>query len=631
MNIQSLISEIKKTKGKINIILIKKAYLFAEAAHEGQKRASGEPYIKHPLNVAHILVRLGLDESTIAASILHDVIEDTKTPYSILEKEFGQEIASLVEGVTKVSNIKYLRKEETDVETLRKVLLATSKDIRVIIIKLADRLHNMRTLDSLSREKQLKIAKETLEVYSPIAYRLGMMSIKSELEDLSFKYLEPNEYQKILKGILTTKKEREKILAELKKQLETELINQNITARLQYRVKNIYSIYKKIQERNYDIESIRDLIALRVITKTVKECYEVLGIVHNLWKPMENGIRDFIATPRSNMYQSIHTNVITNHGLIIEIQIRTEEMHKIADSGIAAHWKYKGMESDERFDKRLEWLKEVLSNENKDSELLEILKIELFGEEIFVFTPKGKVIDLPVKATPLDFAYKLHSDIGDHCIGSKINGHFVPLNHELKNGDIIEIITQKNHKPSRDWLKFIKTSNARQKIRKKLKTIEKIPLQSIDKKSDNSLQYNSLLDIKNMKNAIIKFAHCCNPLPNDNLSALLTANNVVHIHKVDCEILKTKSGKLIAASWAKKFNFTIKIKIIAEDRISLFADLLKVFSNFGINIEKARADVSIQNRAECNFDINAKDLEILSNIIKNLNKVPGVKKISLEY
>jgi GTP diphosphokinase / guanosine-3',5'-bis(diphosphate) 3'-diphosphatase len=628
MNLQSLISEIKKTNRKINVILIKKAYLFAEAAHEGQKRASGEPYIKHPLNVAHILVKLGMDESTIAASLLHDVIEDTNTSYEILEKEFGQEIASLVEGVTKVSNIKYLRKEETNVETLRKVLLATSKDIRVMIIKLADRLHNMRTLDSLPKEKQLKIAKETLEVYSPIAYRLGIMSITSELEDLSFKYLQPNEYQNILKGILTTKKEREKILVELKKQLESELKNQNITARLQYRVKNIYSIYKKIQERNYDIESIRDLIALRVITKTVKECYEVLGIVHNLWKPMENGIRDYIATPRSNMYQSIHTNVITNHGLIIEIQIRTEEMHKIADSGIAAHWKYKGVESDERFDKRMEWLKEVLSNEDKDSELLETLKIELFGEEIFVFTPKGKVIDLPVKSTPLDFAYKLHSDIGDHCIGSKVNGNFVPLNYELKNGDIIEIITQKNHKPSRDWLKFVKTSNARQKIRKKIRTVEKIPIQSLDKKSYN---YNSLLEVKNIKNAVIKFAHCCNPLPNDRISALLTANNVIHIHKINCEILKAKSGKLIDVSWIKNFDFIIKIKIIAEDRISLFADLLKVFSNFGINIEKARANISSENRAECHFDINAKDIDILSNIIKNLNNVPGVKKISLEY
>lgn len=630
MNLKTLISKIKKRKRNSNIALIKKAYMFAESAHSGQKRASNEPYIKHLLHVASILNDLGMDDETIIAGLLHDTLEDTKTTYKELEKEFGTTIASLVDGVTKISELKFNDNLERDVESLRKVLLATSKDFRVIIIKLADRLHNMRTLSFLPLKDQKRIAKDTLEIYAPLAYRLGITPLKVELEDLAFKHLYPEEYKRILDGIISTKKEREKVLLESKNQLENELKNHNVNALIQYRLKNIYSVYKKIYERNYELESIRDLIALRVITKSVKECYEVLGIVHKIWKPMHDGIRDYIALPKANMYQSIHTNVITNNGLILEVQIRSEDMHKLAEAGIAAHWKYKGIDSDEKFDKKLQWLKEIVSNdEYQNAEMLKKLKLEIFGDEIFVFTPKGKIIELPIGSTPVDFAYQLHSDIGDHCIGAKINGTFVPLNHELKNGEIVEIITQKNHKPSRDWLKFAKTSKARDKIRHFIRIREKIPVQSLGKKYDKITIYKSILEIKDMKNAMIKFSHCCNPLPNDKVIAVISKNNNATIHKKDCELIKNSKNRVLQANWIENFDTFIEIRILAEDRLGLFADLLKTFSNSGINLEKANAKIVNKTMAECNFKLKINSLEELSRLIKNLSGVVSVKKVSI--
>lgn len=627
MNIQKLVSEIKKSKIPINISLIKKAYFFAEQAHSSQKRLSKEPYIKHPLNVAFILIKLNMDEETIAAGLLHDILEDTKITYAHIEKEFGKKIAYLVDGVTNISKIDYSDREESTAENLRKMLLATSKDFRVVIIKLADRLHNMRTLEYLPKQDQIRIAKETLDIYAPLAYRLGISSIKSELEDLSFKFLDPKEYAKILQGIVTTKKHREKVLLEIKEELEKALKNSNIDAKLQYRLKNIYSISKKISERNYELENIRDLIALRVITKNVRECYEVLGIVHHLWTPVENGVRDFIAVPKSNMYQSIHTNVITSHGFIFEVQIRTEEMHKIAESGIAAHWQYKRMESDEKFDKRLEWLKEIVASENKNSEMLETLKIELFGEEIFVFTPKGKVIEIPSKSTPVDFAYQLHSDIGDHCIGAKVNGRFVSLNYELKNGDVVEIITQKNHRPSRDWLKFVKSSKARQKIKHSIRTTDKIPVQSFENKYERLSKYKSIIEVQDRKNVIIKFAHCCNPTPNDKIIAVVSENNIANIHKIDCAVHKTKKGKKARATWKKNFETSLTLEILADDRLGLLADLMKTFSNCGINVEKANANIANKNMAKCRFELKPNSLENLSKVLENLKEVYGVRKV----
>ena len=628
MNIKTLITKIKKRKKDVNLPLIKKAYIFAENAHSGQKRASAEPYIKHCLNVALILNELGMDDETIAAGLLHDVLEDTPIKYQQLEKEFGVKIASLVEGVTKISKLKFSASEERDVESLRKVLLATSKDVRVIIIKLADRLHNMRTLNYLSRKNQLRISRDTLDIYAPLAYRLGISPIKSELEDLSLKSLHPEDYKRILRGIVTTKKEREKVLMECKQQLEQETKKAGIEATIQYRLKHIYSVYKKIHVRNKDLEHINDLIALRVITKSVKECYEVLGIVHKIWKPMPDGLRDYIAIPKPNMYQSIHTNVIANDGLIIEVQIRTEEMHKIAEAGVAAHWKYKGIGSNDKFDKRLQWLKEIVSNENgESSDLLHSLQVELFGDEIFVFTPKGKIIELPIESTPVDFAYQLHSDIGDHCIGAKVNGVFVPLNHKLKNGEIVEIITQKNHKPSREWLKFVKTSKAREKIRYMIRLNEKIPVQSYEKKSGKMGRYKSILEISNMKNAIIKFSHCCNPMPNDRIVAVITKNNTATIHKKTCDLVKDQKNRLHQAKWIENFESALEIKVLGEDRLGLLADLLKIFSNSGINLEKANAKLVNKTMAECTFRLKINSLESLSTLIKNLEKVFGVKKV----
>ncbi len=478
---ESLLQKIKENCNNVDINIVKKAYDLACDAHKTQKRESGEPYITHPVDVAIILAEMGMDTSTIVAGLLHDVIEDTEYTYEDIKNIFNEEIADLVQGVTKLGKIEYKTKEEQQADNVRKMLLAMAKDIRVIIIKLADRLHNLRTLKFMPKEKQKQKAKETLDIYAPLAHRLGISKIKWELEDLSFRYLHEEEYYDLVKEIAEKRVERETYISEIKEDLYKKLEDSEIDCDIDGRPKHFYSIYKKMVNKNKSIEQIFDLTAIRILVNTVKDCYGVLGIVHTIYKPIPGRFKDYIAMPKPNMYQSLHTTVIGPQGKTFEIQIRTFEMHRTAEYGIAAHWKYKeGDTQEERentFENKLAWLRDMLEWQKETSdaeEFIEGFKIDLFTDEIFVFTPKGVVINLPSAATPIDFAYRIHTDVGNRCVGAKVNGKIVPLDYNLKTGEIVEVLTSKNAKgPNIDWLNIAKSNQAKSKIRQWFKKIKK--------------------------------------------------------------------------------------------------------------------------------------------------------------
>ncbi|HEY5563327.1 MAG TPA: bifunctional (p)ppGpp synthetase/guanosine-3',5'-bis(diphosphate) 3'-pyrophosphohydrolase [Clostridiaceae bacterium] len=471
--LEDFIKRIEKVSSNIDRDLIIKAYNFAEKAHENQKRESGDPYIIHPVEVACILAEMGLDSNTIVAGLLHDVIEDTHFTYEDVTRTFNGEVANLVDGVTKLDEIEDKTREEEQADNVRKMLLAMAKDARVILIKLADRLHNMRTLKYMPVEKQREKSKETFDIYAPLAHRLGMSKLKWELEDLAFRYTNPEEYYDLVKSIAEKRVEREASIDEIIEELQTNLQKSAIDADIDGRPKHFYSIYRKMVSKSKSVDQIFDLTAVRILVKSVKDCYAALGIVHTLYKPIPGRFKDYIAMPKPNMYQSLHSTVISSKGKPFEIQIRTFEMHKTAEYGIAAHWKYKekvsGEGTENKFDLKLSWLHEILDWQNQTSdaeEFMEGFKIDLFSDEIFVFTPKGTVINLPNESTPIDFAYKIHTDIGNMCIGAKVNGKMQPLDYKLKTGEIVDILTSSSPKgPSIDWMNMAKSNQARSKIK----------------------------------------------------------------------------------------------------------------------------------------------------------------------
>lgn len=470
LDIEDIKRQILSYQSDAPISLVQKAYEFARDAHSGQFRISGEDYISHPLGVAKILADLQIDALTISAALLHDVVEDTSVSLEDVEKIFGKEVAAMVDGVTKLSRIEYKSKEEQQLENYRKMFLAMAKDLRVVLIKLADRLHNMRTLKYMPEHKQRRIAQETLEIFAPLAHRLGISSIKWELEDRSFRFLEPEKYYELGEKVKQKRREREQLVNESIKILTERLRSVGVKAEIQGRPKHFYSIYKKMLKGNKELSEIYDLSAIRIIVETIKDCYAALGTVHTLWKPLPGRFKDYIAMPKSNMYQSLHTTVIGIDGQPLEIQIRTYEMHRTSEYGIAAHWRYKeGGKNDKDFEKKLSWLRQLIEwqQDLKDPrEFIERLKLDVFADEVFVFTPKGDVIDLPAGSVPIDFAYRIHTDVGHRCVGAKVNGKIVPLEYRLVNGDIVEIITSKqSNGPSRDWLNIVGSSDTRSKIR----------------------------------------------------------------------------------------------------------------------------------------------------------------------
>jgi GTP diphosphokinase / guanosine-3',5'-bis(diphosphate) 3'-diphosphatase len=465
---RELMRRMQESRPQDDLTIVKKAYDYSLHVHEGQTRASGEPYLIHPLEVALVLAEMKMDPVAIAAGLLHDSVEDTSVTIVDIRKEFGEQVAHIVEGVTKISKIDFATREEQQAENLRKMMLAMVDDIRVVLIKLADRLHNMRTLEHLPEERRHKIAQETLEIYAPIAHRLGMGKIRGELEDLGFRFLDPVGYEQVEKSVNARRKQGEAFLAKMQEIIQDKLKEAGIQAHVESRIKRLFSIHKKLQKQRISVDQVYDLCAMRVITRSLQDCYAVLGIIHNLWRPVPGRIKDFIAMPRPNFYQSLHTSVITEDGTPFEVQIRTEEMHKMAEEGIAAHWKYKDGPVSAQDEQRLAWLRQVVEwqrDVSDPNEFLSTLKVDLYPEEVYTFTPKGKVVVLPRDGTPIDFAYTIHTEVGHTCVGAKVNGRMVPLRHKLHSGDIVEILTQPGHKPSRDWLGLVKSSRSRNKIK----------------------------------------------------------------------------------------------------------------------------------------------------------------------
>ncbi|OPX89374.1 MAG: GTP pyrophosphokinase [Pelotomaculum sp. PtaB.Bin013] len=562
--LDGLIQQLEKYRSKADLTSIRDAYKYAETAHREQKRFSGEPFIVHPVEVAKILAELELDQETLIAGLLHDVVEDTGVPLDDIKERFGHEVALLVDGVTKLSRIEYKSKEEQQAENLRKMFLAMAKDIRVILIKLADRLHNLRTLKYHPAAKQVEIAEETLEIFAPLAHRLGIYRIKWELEDLAFSFKDPLKYLSLVDKIAKTRSKREEYICSVSSMLKEKLAAMGVDADIKGRPKHLYSINEKMIKQQKDLNEIFDVMAVRCLVKTVRDCYAALGIIHTLWTPIPGRFKDFIAMPKSNMYQSLHTTVIGPNGEPLEIQIRTWEMHRTAEYGIAAHWRYKeGGRSDSDFDKKLAWLRQLLEwqHDLRDArEFMESLKIDIFADTVFVFSPKGDVIELPAGSMPLDFAYRIHTAVGHRCIGAKVNSRIVPLEYKLKNGDIIEIMASKNSAPKRDWLNITKTSQAKTKIRQWFKR---------EKREENILKGKESFDrevkkqgieaeqLKNEK--LLDISRRFNILTIEDLYAaigdgVITANNI--LSKIKIEEAKTEKKGLLAEEAQTLINET---------------------------------------------------------------------------
>ncbi|MBW3015617.1 bifunctional (p)ppGpp synthetase/guanosine-3',5'-bis(diphosphate) 3'-pyrophosphohydrolase [Candidatus Woesearchaeota archaeon] len=583
MTIKELIKRVKSYNPKANIKLITAAYDFASEQHKEQKRESGEPFFQHCEEVAYVLAELKLNSVTIAAGLLHDVLEDTKIRMSKLDELFGREVAGLVEGVTKIERIDLELSEETKAANLRKILLATIKDVRVILIKLADRLHNMRTLKYLKAEKQLRIAQETIDIYAPIAHKLGIYKIKSELEDLALRFLNPEVYQDLKLRIAEKKEIREEKIKEVVSIIKKKLKEQNIQADVYGRAKTFYSIYKKLQTRKKVFDDIYDLLAFRIITRSVEDCYKILGIIHSNWRYLPSKFSDYIANPKPNGYQSIHTKILFKEKPI-EIQIRTEEMHFEAEEGIAAHWRYKGTERDKRFDRKIAWLRQILEWERTSEnakDFIETLKIDIFKDEIIVFTPKGEPIALPEGSSPIDFAYEIHTNIGNHCVRAKVNNLIVPLDHKLSSGDVVEIQTSNKAVPSRQWLNFVRTSQAKSKIRQTLN----IEAERRKKKIVEDVTAADVI-VENVKKPEVRLSKCCMPSKSDTIYGFKMKDGRIAIHTTSCpNVNNMDQSKRVAVKW-KKSERTKKKKltIVVQDRVGILADILNKIADYRVNI-----------------------------------------------
>ncbi len=723
---EELIRTIREYHPSDDISMIEKAYKLSYEAHKEQKRKSGEPYIIHPICVAIILASLELDKETIAAGLMHDVIEDTEYTYEDLQKMFGKDVAELVDGVTKLTQISWTNdKIEMQAENLRKMFLAMAKDIRVILIKLADRLHNMRTLQYMKPEKQKEKAKETMEIYAPIAQRLGISKLKVELDDLSLKYLEPEVYNDLARKIELKKEEREAFVASIMKDVGEHIEEAGIQAEISGRVKHFFSIYKKMVNQGKTLEQIYDMFAIRIIVSSVKDCYATLGVIHEMYKPIPGRFKDYIAMPKPNMYQSLHTTLIAHNGQPFEIQIRTCEMHKTAEFGIAAHWKYKesgsGTVAEGAEAAKMNWLREILDwqkDMSDNKEFLNVVKsdLDLFSDSVYCFTPSGDVKNLPKGSNPVDFAYAIHSAVGNKMVGARVNGRLVNIDYELKNGDRVEIITSQNSRgPSRDWLSMVKSTQARNKINQWFKNelkedniergkelIEKyckakgIIWVDINKpefqekvmkryayrdwdsvlaslghgalkegqvvnrmlaekeriarkeitdenildsiasnmaQSQNKREGNGII-VKGMHDLAVRFSRCCSPVPGDEIVGFVTRGRGISLHRTDCvnvvNMPEEDRIRLVPAQWemseAESGNskYQAEIKIYSNNRIGIFVDISKVFTEKGIDITSMNSRVNKQGLATISMSFDIKGTEELNNLISKLRQIDNV-------
>ena len=654
--LSSLIAIINSINSDIDIEFITKAYKFAREAHKNQLRLSGEPYIIHPLEVSKILAGLNLDTTTLAAAMLHDVVEDSKITLEKIKTEFNEETAVLVDGVTKISSFKK-RSKYDEVHNLRKMLLATINDVRVILIKLADKLHNLRTIKYQPVIKQQIIAREVLDIYAPLAHRLGMSKLASELEDISFNILYPDEYNEIAEKVVQKIPEMEIYINHVKEILNKKFDDLNITAQITGRAKHYYSIFQKMMLQKKPIDDIFDIRAIRIIVNHIKDCYGILGIIHSLWTPIASRFKDYIAVSKSNMYQSLHTTVIGPYGHPLEIQIRTKEMHTTAEIGIAAHWLYKETpDAKSKEYKNLALFRNIQTRQfEKDNpeDFLKELKMDLYTDEIFTFTPQGKIIKLAKGATPVDFAYAIHTEVGHHCIGAKVNNHIVPLRTELQSGDIVEIRTGNKEHPSESWLKFVKSSNARYKIRSWLRKVEQEtnvksakPLAELkDKKTvqvsilnselnkikDSPKNKKQTLSIEGTSNVQLKLAQCCQPIPGDEVVGFITRGRGLTVHKKTCQSLKKmkiEEERFINIVWEGSIEtYPVKIEIQAMDRQNLLKDIANELATAKTNVLKMEANPEKDGIIKFKFIIEVKSTTHLNHLLQLLKNIKNVSRV----
>jgi GTP pyrophosphokinase len=714
IRIGDILEKVRTYNPKADLELINRAYVFSAKAHAGHVRQSGEPYLVHPLKVADILADMKMDVVTIAVGFLHDTMEDTEVTREELLKNFDEEVTSLVDGLTKISQLEFETKVHRQAENLRRMIISMAQDIRVIMVKLADRLHNMRTLQHLNPSKRIKVAQETMDIYAPLANRLGISWIQAELEDLSFLYLHSEAYKSLEQKVKQRSKEYDAYINKVIKIITEILKEHKIQGEVTGRIKHLWSLYNKMQRQGLPFDQIFDLIAFRIIVRNVRDCYAVLGIIHSMFKPVPGRFKDYIGVPKTNRYQSLHTTIIGPVGERMEVQIRTREMHQTAEDGIASHWRYKsgGSAVPEEDVKRFKWFKQILDElkEVEDPrELMETVRTDLFPDEVYVFTPKGDVKEFPVGTTPIDFAYSIHTDVGHQCVGAKVNGRMVPLKYNLKNGDVIEIITSKGHKPSKDWLKIAATNSAKSKIRSFIKkeererslkigeelldrelrrmgtTLKKVKKTEAMEKTSSVFGFHKVEDliatvgfgkysprqvlsrlypeeevenklgkreeigtqarksrekarregivVDGVNDLMVRFAHCCNPLPGDDVVGIITRGRGISVHTVDCpniEADRYDNDRVVEIHWDEKVKVprTVRIRITSEDVRGILAEMTGLISSKNINITHADIRTSTDNRAINTFEVEVEDADQLRNLLNSLSGLSGV--ISVE-
>jgi GTP pyrophosphokinase len=684
--------------------VLDKAYVYSAKVHQGQTRLSGEPYLTHPLEVAEILADMRLDPVTVAAGLLHDTVEDTYATEEEIREEFGDQVADLVSGLTKLAKIEFQSREEHQAENFRKMLVAMSKDIRVLLIKLADRLHNMRTLQYMSEEARSRVSRETLDIYAPLAHRLGIYWMKEELEESAFRQLYPEVFKELDQRIQGSKREREKYVETVGTRLSGVLSAAGLQAEVTGRTKEILSLYKKMQSQNLSLEEIYDLIAFRVVVEgTSSTCYEALGIVHGLWRPVPGRVKDYIAMPKPNGYQSIHTTVIGPFGERLEIQIRTQEMHRVSELGIAAHWRYKeGGKPNDADEARFVWLRQLLEAQQQladPNEFLEAVRVDLFTEEVYVFTPQGDVRALPAGATAVDFAYAVHTEIGNQCAGAKVNGKLVPLRSKLENGDTVEIVTSPHQRPRQEWLDYVVTGRARSRIRHvlKLEQVEharklgqqilerdlhrrSLSYERLNKRGEltrvaKELSYKDLgamlqavaygklstkqvvrklggdpeeeppktllqrvfrprrgapVKVGGMDRVLVRFGHCCSPVPGDPVEGFITRGRGVTVHTRDCpRIFHLDPERRVPVTWDQEAGGfrQVKVRVVSENRTGLLAAISNTISAQGVNIDGGRITTSRDNRAVQTFELAIPDRKHLDAVMRAVSRVKGVLSV----
>lgn len=713
--LEDILERVRQYNPNADVVQIRRAFTGAYEAHDGQRRKSGEPYFIHPASVARIITDLKLDVPSICAGLLHDCVEDTEMSLKDLQTRFSDEIAFLVDGVTKLGKFPWTTREERQAENFRKMLVAMAKDIRVILIKLADRTDNMRTLEHMSEDGQDRIARETMDIYAPLANRLGIYWLRAELEDLSFRYLYPNEYAQLVDDLEATGEQRKQYVAEVEGILRRIMADNEIRCEVQGRTKNLWGIYSKMRQSKRTLDQIYDVVAFRVLSNNIRDCYAALGVVHEKFTPIPGRFKDYVAMPKPNQYQSLHTSLIGPRGERMEVQIRTYQMHRICEEGIAAHWVYKEgrgiLSSDDQ--QKFAWLRQLVEFQRdlKDpTEFIDAVKIDLFADEVYVFTPNGDVKAFPAGATPVDFAYSIHTEVGNHCAGAKVNGQMVPLRHKLRNGDTVEIITNPNQRPNKDWLKTCSTARARSKIRHYVRTEQRergralgkellerafrqagqslskaqkqgdlkrvaVELRCGNKEDDLLMQVGfgkvvpgqvlkiifpsltpeakpeepkgrlqrisqiftkarrrapSGIQVQGEDDVLVRFAHCCNPLPGDAIMGFITRGRGVTVHKLDCpKALDLDPERRIEVSWDSdaQVQHPVTINVHSTDKPGLLADVSKTFSEQSVNISQANCRVTANGRAINTFHFQVLHLDHLKQVMRALQRIKGVYSV----